>query len=49
MFRNESFSRHLCFSSVEQMEFFLKEAGYKIPKDGLKENRDYESVNSGWY
>ncbi len=41
---NDFYGEWLDFDDVEEMETCIKECGYDLPEDGLKEGRDYEVI-----
>ena len=42
---NDSYGDPITFASVEEMADAIRECGYEIPEDGLREGRDYEEVD----
>lgn len=42
---NENYGDPIEMESVEEMAEIIKQCGYELPEDGLKEGRDYEVVN----
>ena len=41
---NDRYGDPVTFASVEEMAAAIRECGYEIPEDGLREGRDYEEV-----
>ncbi len=48
MFRNinEAYGDPTLFNSIREMEQAIRDCGYDLPEDGLREGRDYEMVVS---
>jgi hypothetical protein len=42
---NEKFGDQIEFDSVDEMGNAIKQCGYSLPEDGLKEGRDFEVVS----
>lgn len=43
---NENYGDVVEFSSVEEMATTIRACGYDLPEDGLKEDRDYEVIDT---
>jgi hypothetical protein len=41
---NEFYGDSVSFENVEEMASCIRDCGYDLPEDGLKEGRDYEVV-----
>ena len=42
---NDRFGDAVEFYSVDEMKTAIENSGYELPEDGLKEGRDYETID----